>query len=202
MENIKKLFKFTPLNKIQRILIPLFAKLFNGVNKNNKHGSGAGFTIIEIIIAISVLTFGIILVYSAFSTIIVSTYNLSSRFTAAYLAQEGLETVRNLRDTNVINSTTWSAGLSGSPCDAGCMADYKTETPAQLVPYNDALLGLNDDGFYSYDAGGSPTIFARKITITAVSGTSDILNVDVLVSWSYKGQAFSFDASEYLYNWY
>ncbi len=161
--------------------------------------NGAGFTLIEIIVAISILSFGILLVYNAFSMIVNLTYNISSRFTAAYLAQEGLEIVKNLRDNNYINNTVWSTGLTG--CTTGCQADYKTENPAQLMPYNNAFLALNDDGFYSYDAGGSPTIFTRKITINNVLGNSDILNVDVLVSWSYRGQSFSFDANEYLYNW-
>lgn len=160
----------------------------------------AGFTLIEIIISISILSFGILLIYSAFSLVIISTYNISSRFTAAHLAQEGVEIAKNIRDNNFINNTVpWSAGLLVSPCDSGCQADYKTYN--QLIAYNNAFLGLNNDGFYSYDTGSSPTTFKRKIIISPVSGTSDALNVTVLVTWSYRGQSFSFGTNEYLYNW-
>ncbi len=184
--------------------------MFSNIKLKKKHKrnlrlsseSGAGFTIVEIIIAISVLSFGIILAYNAFSTIIISTYNISSHFTAAYLAQEGVEIVRNIRDNNFINNITWSTGLTGSPCDLGCMADYKTETSGQITSYNNVFFGLNNDGFYSYDIGAVPTIFQRKITISAVSGTSDALNIAVLVMWNYRGQAYSFEADEYLYNWH
>jgi len=157
---------------------------------------------VEIMAAISVLLFGIVAIYGVFSNVVTLTYGTSARFTAAYLAQEGMETIRNIRDNNFISGATWSAGLLGSPCSTGCMADYKTKTSSQLVVYNDALLGLNSDGFYSYDSGSVPTIFKRKITISSVQGTTNILNVDVMVFWNYNGQSFNFDTSEYLYNWY
>ncbi len=166
--------------------------------------SGAGFTIVEIIIAISILSFGIVSVYSVFSGIVILTYNISLRFTAAYLAQEGVEIVRNIRDNNFINMVSnpnlkWSAGLIGSPCNTGCQADYKTQT---LNQYNNTFLGLNNGGFYSYDTGATPTMFKRKIIISPVLGTGNALNVAVVVIWKYAGQTFTFKAEEYLYNWY
>ena len=148
-----------------------------------------GFTLIEIIISIAVLTFGIISVYGA----VALTNNVSLRFNGAYLAQEGLEIIRNFRDNNVISGGAWSSGLTS--CSAGCQTDYK----AQLVSYNGAFLGLNSDGFYSYDANSTPTKFQRKITITPAD--NDTLNVDVTVFWSYNGKSFSYQTNGYLYNW-
>lgn len=166
-----------------------------------------GFTVVEVIVAISVLAFGIVAVYGAFSTVVVLTHNISLRFTAAYLAQEGLEVIRNIRDNNFIGRAqdpelTWSDGLVGSPCDLGCMLDYKTKNPNQLLAYNDDFLELNSDGFYSYDEGGTPTIFKRKIIVSPVLGFDDAINIYVLVSWKYNGKLFSFTSNENLYNWY
>ena len=158
------------------------------------------FTIIELIIAIAVLSFGVVLVYGAFFSIINSTFSLSSRYTAIYLGQEGLEIVKNITANNVLNSFSWDAGLSGNPCQVGCMVDYKTQTNNQIVSYNNDFLGLDSDNFYSIN-GSVPTIFQRKITINPVNGNSDILNVSVEVFWIYSGKSFTYKVTEYLYNW-
>jgi len=164
-----------------------------------------GFTMIELIITIAILSFGITGVFMAFSPFVTLNYSVSSRFTAVYLAQEGLEVIRNIRDNNFINKLTWSdGGLTN--CQGGCQADYKTGTLVetfdnQLKPYDpDNFLKINGDGFYGYD-GGVDTIFKRKITITQPSGT-DTLKVKVQVFWDYNGQSFDFETIGYLYNWY
>jgi hypothetical protein len=118
------------------------------------------------------------------------------------MAQEGIEIIRNIRDTNFITAQGWSSGLLS--CETGCQGDYKTgtatQTPAnQLSPYNtNTFLRLNTDGFYGYDAGTN-TKFKRKITINFIS--ADTLKVDVTVFWDYSGKSFSFNANEYIYNW-
>ncbi|MBI2050094.1 MAG: prepilin-type N-terminal cleavage/methylation domain-containing protein [Candidatus Staskawiczbacteria bacterium] len=178
-----------------------------------------GFTLIELAIAIFILVVGIIGVYNSFSTVVVLTAGSSSRFTAAYLAQEGIEIVRNMRDNNWIKwtqdqSTNWNYGLLG--CENGCEADYKTGTPEDVRSGLTAFGGdgnnlkIGAGGFYSYDeiGGSSPTKFKRKITITSqiVNGV-DVLKVSVLVTWKEKEQegcdhGFCIDVEEYLYDWY
>ncbi len=162
-----------------------------------------GFTMAEIIIALSILSFGIVLVYSAFSSIVVVTNNIHSRFAAAYLAQEGLEIVRNFRDDNFIAGGAWDSGLSGSPCDVGCMVDYTARNTTQLIPWDDSYLGINDQGFYAYGQDLPPTIFKRKIVIAPILGLeSQAMNVSVTVFWDYNGKSYSFEANENVYNWY
>lgn len=163
-----------------------------------------GFTMIELIIAIAILSFGIIGIYSAFSPIIALTYTISLRFNAAYLAQEGLEIIRNIRDNNFINNDPFSAGLLS--CSLGCQADYKTGTSVQTIDnqlqtYNaNNFLKINSDGFYSYDVG-TDTRFKRKITIIQPLGV-DNLKVDVQIFWDYNGQQFNYQTEGYLYNWH
>lgn len=173
---------------------------------NNK-----GFTLIELVIAIFILTVAIIGVYNSFSTVVILTAGASSRFTAAYLAQEGIEIVRNMRDNNWLKGEIdWRNGLLG--CETGCEADYKTGTSRDirfgLTAFSDNYLKIeNDDattknGFYSYDSTDpfSTTKFKRKITITPVS--ADVLQVSVLVTWEEKDENFDIEAEEYLYDWY
>src|SRR3989344_8662767 len=117
-------------------------------NLFKKQKKAAGFTLIEMIITISILSFGVVLVYQAFFWLVSSSYIISNRFTAAYLAQEGVEIIRNLRDNNFITISQnplfqWNAEFS--TCSDGCMADYKTQTSSELIPYDDSFLGLNGD---------------------------------------------------------
>jgi len=174
------------------------------INKKSK-----GFTIIELMVAIVVLSFGIMGAYGAFLPFINATYAISQKFTGVYLAQEGLEIVRNIRDTNFKKSTKdgstkWSGGLL--ECELGCQLDYKTGTLAEAPPntlkaYDPSeFLKINGDGFYGYDSGAN-TRFKRKITIDPQLG-SDILKVSVIVTWDYNNKPFSFETIGYLYNWY
>ncbi len=174
--------------------------------------SQAAFTILEIIIAISILSFGVIAVYSAFTASVISTNYIYNRFVAANLAQEGVEIVRNIRDNNWLSGASWSAGLLN--CTQGCEGDYKTGvvSGSTLTAYSGRFLGINtsssdytSNGFYSYDLGSTPTIFKRDITITPVcmgSDCTDLLDVLVSVTWNYNGKSFSSQAEEYLYNWH
>ena len=77
---------------------------------------GAGFTILELIMAIFVMTVGVLGAYAVVQQIIVYTLVSSSRLTAAYLAQEGIEIVRNIRDTNwlTVPPVVWNEGVSSS----------------------------------------------------------------------------------------
>ena len=168
-----------------------------------------GFTIIELMVAIVILSFGIMGAYGAFFPFVNATYAISQKFTAAYLAQEGLEITRNIRDNNFIarsrgRNIQWSDGLLD--CQFGCQLDYKTGTPSEtlsnkLKAYNPAeFLRINEDGLYGYDSG-SVTKFQRKIIIDNQLG-SDIVKVTVLVAWDYNNKPFSFETVGYLYNWY
>lgn len=169
-----------------------------------------GFTIIELIISLFILTVAIIGIYSAFYTVAVQTDNISNRFTASYLAGEGMEIVRNVRDNNWLKSTnpdnpiTWDNGLA--ICAQGCQADYKTGTTTEaisLVPYSDlSYLSINNDGFYSYETNdATETKFRRKIVINTVD--TDILKVTVTVYWpNGQGGEGELSVEGYLYNWY
>lgn len=172
-----------------------------------------GFTLIELIIAIFILAVAIIGVYNSFSTVVIFTDGASSRLTAAYLAQEGIEIVRNMRDNNWLNSGQgWKKGLSS--CSTGCEADYKTGTlndaRGGLTSFGSSgnYLNIKNNNFYSYDnIDSTPTKFKRKITITTPDPLRPVLKVSVLVTWKEKEEegcnyGYCIEAEEYLYNWY
>ncbi len=172
-----------------------------------------GFTILELIIAVFVLTVGIIGAYVAVQSPLHYANVYKDQLVASYLAQEGVELVRNIRDTNWLQgfeADDWKAGLVASAGFDGCDSDYFCE-----VDYNDtALLSslvaassgyklrLDDNNFYNYDAGDDLTNFRRKITITPeVYEGEERLRVTVSVFLGDSGSPLV-TAEEVLYNWY
>jgi len=152
----------------------------------------------EALVAIFLITTGVLGAMAVVNQTITFTQVTSSRLVAAYLAQEGIEIVRNIRDTNFLKirkgeeGINWDTGLTG--CLGGCEADYND---LALISA-DRYLKI-DAGFYNYDSGEN-TPFKRKITITPVG--SDILKVSVEVSWQERGRAHQVTAQENLYQWW
>ena len=171
-----------------------------------------GFTIIELIISIFILSIAIIGVFSALSVITILTSDTADRLTATYLAQEGMEIVRNIRDTNWINmdsaangtiAYSWTDGLTGysavqpKNCEdtdkSNCYADY-TSTFLSTGGGDGNYLKINQNGFYNY-ASGTSTKFERKFivdSVTDIDGSAPpnkpyhIIKVKAEVSWDKK----------------
>ncbi len=96
------------------------------INHSKSRQTEAGFTMIEVAIALFMLTIGIFGSYALFQQIIKTTSINQSRLTAYYQIQEVFETIRNSRDSNwlVVPVVSWDNGLTQScmsprfsPCD-------------------------------------------------------------------------------------
>ena len=168
-----------------------------------KYKNSKGLTIIELIISIFVLSIAIIGIFSVFSAMTILTSDSADRLTATYLAQEGMEIVRNIRDTNWLYidnqpeegaNYSWLDGIVNC-IGGGCEVDYKTTgyNPNPVLPYIGKYLkidsSLDEGGFYEY-ASGNDSKFIRKIIIspvTDINETSDyIIRVKVEVAWNQK----------------
>jgi|SRR3989344_5679750 len=73
---------------------------------NNK-----GFTLIEATLATFILVVGVLGVFSAIQIITRFTSDVSLRLQATYLAQEGIESIRNIRDSNWLAASPWDNGI-------------------------------------------------------------------------------------------
>ncbi|MGB9680585.1 MAG: prepilin-type N-terminal cleavage/methylation domain-containing protein [Minisyncoccia bacterium] len=163
-----------------------------------------GFTLVEALIAISILIIGIL---SGFILVTRALYNVSviqDRLSAVFLAQEGIELVRNIRDTNFIKilnnkgTISWREGLSD-----GCYL-IDTSMPLTLKPIacnneNDYLTYNQDLNLYLYN-NGSNTSFYRQIKIETIS--DDEIRVISFIKWKTRNMIFDLTVEDHLYNWF
>lgn len=166
------------------------------------------FTLLEVIFSITILVLTITGSFTLISRLLTFSPQTQSKLIASYLAQEGIEIVRNIRDTNWLESSSnpWDENLTTchGVCDEsignGCIIDYNTpnQTDPDLAIYNGEYLKVDEaNGLYSYSA---PTLtkFKRKVVIFS---TDDILTVCVRVDWEEKGKKNEVKVVENLYNW-
>lgn len=89
---------------------------------NNK-----GFTLVEVVVAISILTIGILGIFRVVQDITFSSQINSSKLTAAYLAQERIEQVKNKRDSNWLVGNSWDSNLP-SGTESGLLGKFTRNT--------------------------------------------------------------------------
>lgn len=154
-----------------------------------------GFTLIEVIIAISIIVVGIISCISLISSSISGVTIGKSKIIAAGLAQEGVEIVRNIRDNNWTNYKrtidTWRDGLG----EGNWLVQYNGQS---LISYSITKLKKDSNGFYQY-ANGVNTEFYRKINISYIGNNQ--IKVLSEITWQEKGKNQSIQIENRLYNW-
>ncbi len=154
-----------------------------------------GFTLVELMTVVLVVSIGIVGVVNLISQILLYTRLNQSKLIASYLAQEGIEIVRNIRDTNWLEQTSWDDGIPASPPDYAL--DYLTQSLPDTRCNLENPLKIDDNGFYSCE-GNTLTKFKRKINIQK---TGDTISVLVTVSFEEMGKNYEVRALEKLYNW-
>jgi len=171
------------------------------LSKMEKYKNEKGFTLIETLVAITVLMLAVT------GPLVISQKGLSAagyakdQMTAYYLAQDAMEYVRNVRDTNSVRGVTgigddWLSVVSGTllPCN-------NTTCTVDTVPLSGVLsagcslsvcsLKKNDLGNFEFQYGhgfGISTQFSRTVKIEKPSGgplaSADIeAKVTVMVTW-------------------
>jgi prepilin-type N-terminal cleavage/methylation domain-containing protein len=173
------------------------------LNKKNK-----GFTLLELLISIFILSVGILGSYVAIQkSAAIASYSYN-RLMAAYLAQEGIEIIRNIKDTNLLEGLTdplvlWDEGIVRGNYEMQ-YSDVQGTAPifSQCSGYCDkftVMLPLVRDGlFYNYDSG-TDTKFRRKV---AIELGIDVLNVSATVYWQEGSKIKEFTVWDKFYNWF
>ena len=156
--------------------------------------SNKAFTLIEIVVAMFLLTVGTVGAFSLIQKTIAFTSIYSSQLQAAYLVQEGMEIIRNIRDTNYLEGSAWDDGI-------GLDDDYRLDY--QSLSFPDVVCGnyLKYNGSSYVCSSDSTGKFQRKITITKPEPELDKIIVSVEVSWRERGRTHQVTAMTELYNW-
>lgn len=198
--------------------------------RNKKNLKANGFTLVEVMASVMVLSVGVI------GSLTLITYNLRNitfterRIIATGLVEDGLERVRNIRDTNWLKdgAVAWNVGIEG---DVAPNTTIKFFCPDSTITdrLSPSFTNIDDNGcsdntgkcrVYIVDDGsgnrcyadnfsGSPvsagytltaTNFYRLITINDDSSV-DHIRVNVTIKWAEGNQKKYLTAEEILYNW-
>ncbi|HTP56804.1 MAG TPA: prepilin-type N-terminal cleavage/methylation domain-containing protein [Candidatus Paceibacterota bacterium] len=153
-----------------------------------------GFTLIEALVALTLLGVGLIPAFIQASNSIALADSVQNSLVATHLAQEGVEVVRAIRDDDWFAGSAFGASLGG--CASGCLVQY--DSPS-LIPLTDnPALKRDQTGLFNYDSG-TATIYHRMVTITPVSPHE--LKVVVSVTWTERTGAKHFDVEDHLFDW-
>lgn len=187
-------------------------KLKMNTNENS------GFTLIETLVALSIFAFSVLSIVVVTGQGINDVNYSKNKLSATLLADEGVELVRNIRDTYALgdaptygwNSFKQIAELNY--CEFNCMVDPVGDlsTISTAIKPCSASAGCpilsKDDtsiyaGYFRYGAKNS-TPFTRNINVAKITGQNDVLIVTSTVEWTQGQSTKSVTVSEPLYNWY
>lgn len=168
-----------------------------------------GFTLIETLVAITLLTIAVVTPMALTNRSLSASYYARDQITAFYLAQEGIELVRAVRDGNILEhvrgGTADTFAFPGISNVDGAVFTVDTHVPIgnSMQTCAGTCPPLQTDGvFYGYEGGWRDTIFTRTVRTNFVDATQDELKVSVEISWqSGAYQRRSFTISESLYRW-
>ncbi len=165
--------------------------------KTRKKLDLAGFSLIEIITVLFVVSIGLLGVMSLIIQNIESQSFNQKNVVAYQLAQEGLELVRRTRDTNWLAGRGWDQGLTAGDH----YMDYRDAAPNPLSSDEPPKLYLTADNYYIHDFSGNypDSGFSRLINIIKVSDSE--LSVKAQVDWTDRGRNFSYALETLLYDW-
>ena len=175
-----------------------------------------GFTLIETLAAISLITIAIVAPMALTVQSLQSAYFARDQITASNLAQEGIESIRSVRDGNILTTAEGSAtplfqGILPT-CGTSCYVDARTVPNPTITACGGACPSLQTNGqLYGYNQSGwANSNFTRTISACYIqlngscdpNTASDEVRLTVTVSW--KTAAFktqSVTLTDNLYNW-
>lgn len=184
------------------------------------------FTLIETLVAITIITLAILAPFGAMQQVVRATALSRDQVIASSLAQEGIEYVRFIRYTNWLKAqesgdpfqpfdgidggskNCVTGGANGTNrCYVDIMADpygngaYPGVTTCSGGTTCDRPLYRTAEGVYTQrQSGNSGTPYTRYFTLTDPGGSAGYVRVTVTVTWTNRG-THTITLQENLYDW-
>lgn len=176
----------------------MLKKYRNYLNRIIKTGNikSPAFTLVEIIVILFIISVGLIGVLSLVIQNIQSQMINKNNIIAYQLAQEGVELVRKVRDTNWANSVDWREGLADGPY----FMDHLDSLPQVLSSDDKADLYKDASGNYYHEGTSGQTNFTRNIIITTID--ENTMSVITNVKWMDRSHSLNYELEARLYDWY
>lgn len=199
--------------------------------KAKRQNKKEGFTIMETLVAIFIILLATTGPMVFAQNGLRSAFLSRDQITAFFLAQDAIEYIKNIRDGNMLNTalgreTPWLEGLEKCYEDVGgCSIDTFTESGSgvslnSIISCQTPNIGCVNDSpdetedyiplhidstyeTYTIADTGNPSLFAREIKITPVTGTSDEVEITVIIRWkSHEGVGVrEIVVKENIFNW-
>jgi len=191
---------------------------------NLKSFKNRGFTLIETMVAVLILSTSITSLLTLTSSSLFAAKYANNEITANYLLQEAVDYIRNDRDSVVFQqrnsgdatSVSWNTflakyGYINSSCfsPTGCYLDITEQTPLNVIRacsspcttmYFDPA--ANHKEFYTYSTDfGSASTFRRTITMQLNPSNNNELLVTVTIDWKNGNLSRSRSLKESILNW-
>lgn len=186
-------------------------------------GRERGFTIVEVLISLTIFSIAIagVITVAAQGGLNVNASKMS--VTATYLADEGVELMRAMRDTAVLGagagaeSAGWAAFTSSfgaTACTAASPCDIDPTGSSSPFPSVSNVVSCASGGYcplYVTTAGGAYTDlsvgaalspYSRQIVVTPMGSGGNEVRVTVKVKYLLGTVPETITASEDLFNWY
>lgn len=155
------------------------------------------FSLVEIMIALFIISMGLTGILSLIGQNLRSqSYNKSSLM-AYQLAQEGIELIRYVRDTNWRADRPYNEGLGNNTY----YMDYNDDFPIVLSNNSDHLLRQDTNGFYQHGLESTATSSGFYRSIFIKEETTGSLSAEVTVTWLERQQERSYVLKTNLYDW-
>lgn len=192
------------------------------------HVPAQGFTLVETMVAITILAFALVGPFTAVQTALSNSYLARDQLTAASLAQEAQEYIISIRDNNYLatprrgwldgfNSATqgrnrcygaYNATVTGFCTVDPTLGDFHVSGSASaMVGYTSAQassivpLYISSGNMYQQTAVGTRSKFTRTVRIQELTNTNDEVRVTVVVSWTTANKPYSITVVNTLRDW-
>jgi prepilin-type N-terminal cleavage/methylation domain-containing protein len=170
-----------------------------------------GFTLLEVMVAMAVLSFGILSLVSVFSQGLTNSFQAQIQFIAQQKAREAMETIFTARDTKVLtwaqiaNVSQGGVFMDGAQplCDPGPdglygTADDNCNNPDLVVtgPGPDRIFGTADDQSFTLNPW-----MTRTITFTPDPNIVNLNHITVSINWQYQGKTGTISITSLISNY-